>query len=102
MSKTTQKKNVSYRLLAVLLLAACVSAFFLPFAFLGVSEPKTLISAIKALLESNEKLFGFLPVLTSGGLSEITLANGIIVLTTLCAAVTITFWIFLLRSLALL
>jgi len=30
------------------------------------------------------------------------LANGIIVLTTLCAAVTITFWIFLLRSLALL
>lgn len=98
MSKTTQKKNVSYRLLAVLLLAACVSAFFLPFAFLGVSEPKTLISAIKALLESNEKLLGFLPVLTSGGLSEITLANGIIVwafpLTLIIAGVICLFALF--------
>ena len=86
MSKTTQKKNVSYRLLAVLLLAACVGAFFLPFAVIvaGVAgnittDSKTLINIIKALIDSGEKLFGFLPVLTKGGLSELTLAVGLIV-----------------------
>ncbi len=85
MSKTTQKKNVSYRLLAVLLLAACVGAFFLPFAVIvagaeGITtESKTLINIIKALIDSGEKLFGFLPVLTKGGLSELTLTVGLIV-----------------------
>lgn len=85
MSKTTQKKNVSYRLLAVLLFAACVGAFFLPFQVIVAgaeaitTETKTLIETINALLKSNEKLFGIIPVLTNGGVSELTLAMAFVV-----------------------
>ncbi len=73
MSKTTktetQKKNVGYRLLAVLVLAVCVGIFFLPlstFTSAWAVEKQTLVATIKAVLASSEKMFGVIPVLVSG------------------------------------
>ena len=73
MSKTTktetQKKNVGYRLLAVLVLAVCVGIFFLPlstFTSAWAVEKQTLVATIKAVFASSEKMFGVIPVLVGG------------------------------------
>ena len=73
MSKTTktetQKKNVGYRLLAVLVLAVCVGIFFLPlstFTSAWAVEKQTLVATMKAVFASSEKMFGVIPVLVGG------------------------------------
>ncbi len=72
------KKNIGYRLLAVLLLAICVGTFFLPIKTFVAShwavdvwaveghnclETQTLTTTISQLLKSENKLFGVIPVL---------------------------------------
>ena len=75
MSKTTktqapkQKKNVGYRLLALLLLAACAGILLLPistFTSAWVIEQKTLLQGVQDLLASESKLFGLGPVFVGG------------------------------------
>ena len=74
-------------------------ALFLPAAILlGFRDAQLM--AILIMLGSPSTPSGYIMAKQMG--NDHVLANGIIVLTTLCAAVTITFWIFLLRSLALL
>ena len=75
MSKTTktnapkQKKNAGYRLLALLILAACAGILFLPistFTSAWVVEKQTLIQSVQDLLASNVKMFGILPAFVDG------------------------------------
>lgn len=75
MSKTTktaapkQKKNVGYRLLALLLLAACAGILFLPistFTSAWAIEQKTLIQSVQDILASETKMFGIIPVFVGG------------------------------------
>ena len=75
MSKTTktaapkQKKNVGYRLLALLLLAACAGILFLPISTFTSSwaiEQKTLIQSVQDILASETKMFGLIPVFVGG------------------------------------
>lgn len=68
--KPKAQKTVGYRLLSVLILAACVSVFFLPLnVFTGNYglEKLTIIDIVKKLLASETKLFGFLPTLIDYG-----------------------------------
>ena len=80
MSKNTntqapkQKKNVGYRLVALLFFFASVAVLFLPigtFTSAWAIEEKTLLDTVKALLSSDVKLFGVLPALveTTGTLA---------------------------------
>lgn len=65
--KQRKKKNVSYRLLAVLFAAACVAALFLPlnvFVKNFAIEEKNFLKIAKAILDSDTEIFGFIPVLT--------------------------------------
>ena len=74
-------------------------ALFLPAAvLLGFRDAQLM--AILIMLGSPSTPSGYIMAKNMG--NDHVLANGIIVLTTLFAAVTITGWIFLLRSLALL
>ncbi len=69
-SAAPKKKNVGYRLFAALLIIACVGICFLPISTitsLWNLEKQTLIDTVKAILASDTKLFGFLPVLASDG-----------------------------------
>ena len=75
MSKTTktnapkQKKNAGYRLLALLILAACAGILFLPistFTSAWVVEKQTLIQSVQDLLASDVKMFGILPAFVDG------------------------------------
>ena len=84
MSKTTktaapkQKKNVGYRLLALLLLAACAGILFLPistFTSAWAIEQKTLIQSVQDILASETKMFGIIPVFVGGGGVLALLAN---------------------------
>ncbi len=65
-AQAPQKKNVGYRLLAVLLLAACVGFIFLPLKALAgpfyVLE-KSILDIIKDIPDAPSKLFGFIPSL---------------------------------------
>ena len=64
-----QKKNVGYRLLALLLLAACAGILFLPistFTSAWVVEQKALFQSVQDLLASQDKMFGLLPVFVAG------------------------------------
>ena len=89
-----QKKNVGYRLLAALLLIACVAVLFLPIStFTGAwaLEKQTLITTVKALLASNEKIFSVLPVLVEGaGILSIA-ANVALYLFALATVVAVLF-----------
>lgn len=75
MSKNTktnapkQKKNVGYRLLALVILAACAGILFLPistFTSAWVIEKQTLIQSVQDILASDVKMFGILPVFVDG------------------------------------
>ena len=75
MSKTTktnapkQKKNAGYRLLALLILAACAGILFLPistFTSAWVIEKQTLIQSVQDILASDVKMFGILPAFVDG------------------------------------
>ena len=64
-----QKKNVGYRLLALLILAACAGILFLPistFTSGWVVEKQTLIQSVQDILASETKMFGMLPVFVNG------------------------------------
>ena len=109
MSKNTQteatmQKNVGYRLLAALFFLVCVAVVFLPvgtFTSAWVVEQKTLIDTVKALLDSNEKLFGVVPVFFEQGTLMSKLPNLAIyfrVVTLLVAALVSFFAIFSSKS----
>ncbi|MBQ2769302.1 MAG: hypothetical protein IJF44_04960 [Clostridia bacterium] len=74
MSTTTKNgKNVGYRLLAALFALACVGAFFIPMKVLGyfngsftLSNSTFLYKIVLDLVQSELKLFGFLPAFASG------------------------------------
>ncbi len=67
-----KQKKGGFRLLAILLLAACVGICFLnltTFVSAWATKEQTLIDTFKALFDKanvNEKLFGLLPVLVAG------------------------------------
>ncbi len=73
MSTTTKNgKNVGYRLLAALFALACVGAFFIPVKVLGyfngsftLSKSTFLYKIVLDLVQSDLKLFGFLPAFAS-------------------------------------
>ena len=85
-----QKKNVGYRLLALLILAACAGILFLPIStFTGawVVEKQTLIQSVQDILASETKMFGMIPVFVDGsGILAIS-ANVALYLLVLAAAV---------------
>ncbi len=97
MSKTTkteapkQKKNVGYRLLALLLLAACAGILFLPistFTSAWVVEQQTLIQSVQDILASETKMFGIIPVFVDGtGILLALLANVVFYLFILMIAI---------------
>ena len=84
---------------AVLIKLVALPALFLPLAVaLGFRDAQLM--AILIMLGSPSTPSGYIMAKQMG--NDDVLANGIIVLTTLLAAVTITLWIFLLRSFGLL
>ncbi len=97
MSKTTkteapkQKKNVGYRLLALLLLAACAGILFLPistFTSAWVVEQQTLIQSVQDILASETKMFGIIPVFVDGTAIAPIVANAALYLFILTIAVS--------------
>ncbi len=73
------KKNVGYRVLAGLLMLACVGLFFLPIgSFVKFWEvgSRSLFETVKATFASDLKVFGILPVLTEAD-SYLALATNI-------------------------
>jgi len=92
-------KKAKPTVLASLIKLVVLPAIFLPLAIkLGFRNEQLM--AILIMLGSPSTPSGYIMAKQMG--NDDVLANGIVVLTTLLAAVTITLWIFLLRSLALL
>jgi predicted permease len=92
-------KKAKPTVLASLIKLVVLPALFLPLAIkLGFRDEQLM--AILIMLGSPSTPSGYIMAKQMG--NDDVLANGIVVLTTLLAAVTITLWIFLLRSLALL
>jgi len=92
-------KKAKPTVLAVLIKLVVLPALFLPAAvFLGFRDAQLM--AILIMLGSPSTPSGYIMAKQMG--NDHVLANGIVVLATLLAAVTITGWIFLLRSFGLL
>ena len=92
-------KKAKPTVLASLINLVVLPALFLPLAIkLGFRDEQLM--ALLIMLGSPSTPSGYIMAKQMG--NDDVLANGIVVLTTLLAAVTITLWIFLLRSLALL
>ncbi len=92
-------KKAKPTVLAVLIKLVVLPALFLPAAvFLGFRDAQLM--AILIMLGSPSTPSGYIMAKQMG--NDHVLANGIVVLATLLAAVTITGWIFLLRTFALL
>ncbi|MBQ4578267.1 MAG: AEC family transporter [Clostridia bacterium] len=92
-------KKAKPTVLASLIKLVVLPALFLPLAVkLGFRNEQLM--AILIMLGSPSTPSGYIMAKQMG--NDDVLANGIVVLTTLLAAVTITLWIFLLRSFALL
>jgi predicted permease len=92
-------KKAKPTVLASLIKLVVLPAIFLPLAIkLGFRDEQLM--AILIMLGSPSTPSGYIMAKQMG--NDDVLANGIIVLTTLLAAVTITLWIFLLRSFGLL
>ena len=92
-------KKAKPTVLASLIKLVALPAVFLPLA-VGLGFRSEQLLAILIMLGSPSTASGYIMAKQMG--NDAVLANGIIVLTTLLSAVTITGWIFLLRTLALL
>lgn len=92
-------KKAKPTVLASLIKLVVLPAVFLPLA-VGLGFRSEQLLAILIMLGSPSTASGYIMAKQMG--NDAVLANGIIVLTTLLSAVTITGWIFLLRTLALL
>ncbi len=77
--KPAKPKKGGYRVLALLSLAICAVLFFIPFNVFtkawAIDSSDNLLAILPDLLKSNEKLFGFLPVLVGGSETVATVAN---------------------------
>ena len=92
-------KKAKPTVLASLIKLVVLPAVFLPLA-VGLGFRSEQLLAILIMLGSPSTASGYIMAKQMG--NDAVLANGIIVLTTLLSAVTLTGWIFLLRALALL
>ena len=92
-------KKAKPTVLAALIKLVALPAVFLPLA-VGLGFRSEQLLAILIMLGSPSTASGYIMAKQMG--NDAVLANGIIVLTTLLSAVTLTGWIFLLRTLALL